>query len=102
MEQDDITPLPPHFTGGERDWFPWIFIFQGRIALQINADWLLNEAVKVAGPGADIDIRRLEARPADHPLPTGYAKVQPIEKSQFDPVEVEESSVDEDLPGAKI
>ncbi len=77
-------------------------MFQGRIALQINADWLLNEAVKVGAFSTDIDIRRPAARPAVGPLPTGYAKVQPIEKSQFDLGDLEESSEDENFPWAPI
>ncbi|MGH7255455.1 MAG: chemotaxis protein CheW [Nitrospirales bacterium] len=43
VEDLRIDPLPPQFSGAEREWFLGLFPFRDSIALVVNPDWLLSE-----------------------------------------------------------
>jgi hypothetical protein len=42
IEPSDISPLPPHFRGAEREWFAGLFFFEDNLVLIINLDWLVT------------------------------------------------------------
>lgn len=44
LKQTDMRPLPRHFSGPERGWFPSFFLYQDSVALLINPKWVLDQA----------------------------------------------------------
>jgi chemotaxis signal transduction protein len=42
LDRQQISPLPLHFTGPERGWFPGFFLFRDAVALLVNPGWLLG------------------------------------------------------------
>ncbi len=43
IKEREVRPLPRHFTGPERGWFPGLFLFQETVALLINPKWILGQ-----------------------------------------------------------
>ncbi len=43
VRRDDIQPLPALFVGEERVWFRGLFLFQERMAVVLNPDWLVHD-----------------------------------------------------------
>ena len=41
LEQAQIRPLPPHFSGQEREWFSGLFFFEDKVALLLNPKGVL-------------------------------------------------------------
>ncbi|MEW6544985.1 MAG: chemotaxis protein CheW [Nitrospirota bacterium] len=85
-----VRPLPPHFTGPERQWFPGLFLSQDSVTLLVDPDWLLGHVTEVY-PAETV-------REAETAVPAA-AQTDPFEPIQ---VQVEETGDAEDLPWAEI
>lgn len=44
LKQTDLRPLPQHFSGPERGWFPGLFLYEDSVALMINPTWVLEQS----------------------------------------------------------
>lgn len=44
LKQTEVRPLPRHFSGPEREWFPGFFLYQDSVALLINPMWVLSQS----------------------------------------------------------
>ncbi len=46
----DLRPLPPLFTGRERQWFRGLFLFQDTVAMLLDSRWVLQDHGRAPAP----------------------------------------------------
>jgi hypothetical protein len=51
VERDQCRPLPPHFRREERTWIAGMLLYQDRVALILNPEWVLGELGEVVSMG---------------------------------------------------
>lgn len=96
-----ILPLPPHFSGPERNWILGLFLFQDRVALVAHPEWLVPprppEAPAQAAPALlePSPPTATAAPPASAPPPVAPRPVAPAEPVEL--VEAEEINLADQL-----
>ncbi len=103
IESATITPLLPHFTGPERQWFSGMFLYRESVALVLNPSWLLSEDLDCDGDLVRMPAIQDREWMAVASAPSGMAARQcQVKIDYFDPLELEEASDADDIPWAQL
>lgn len=94
VPQHGVRPLPPQFSGIERDWFAGLFEVEGRVALLVNPIWLLRSEPVVT---ALEDQRTPEHDATAHVRPL-RGRVEPARGQENDIVDLRRAGDREDAP----
>lgn len=47
LKPSQVLPLPPHFQGAEREWYPGMILLERSVAVILNSRWLLESVAGI-------------------------------------------------------
>ncbi|MGQ0812657.1 MAG: chemotaxis protein CheW [Nitrospiraceae bacterium] len=98
VDSQHLLPLPPHFSGGEREWFQGVFLFRETAALVVNPHWLLSDDRSIATIERISERRQQPAAIEATPSGTPSAQVPTL----LQPAQLEDRSDAENTPWTSI